>query len=170
MLHKKWNSAETIMTRWHQACKVTQDAVNSIITYDAHTQTHTDTHSQSVQPVGMWLRTDVFRTSSGCSFPRIPSVGERAHSASNMVRSIENKLPANKTCLSQSKKRQEAFQVISRWCTITAFSRATGSMAGMSCKCVEFDGQKSARIKLSVHQLACAGGMLELNWYCLCSA
>lgn len=110
LLHKKWNSTETITTRWHQACKVTQDAVNSEITYDAHTQTHTDTHSQSVQPVGMWLSTDVFRTSSGCSFPRIPSVGERAHSASNMVRSIENKLPANKTCLSQSKNGRGVFR------------------------------------------------------------
>uniref|UniRef100_A0AAV2L7S1 Uncharacterized protein n=1 Tax=Knipowitschia caucasica TaxID=637954 RepID=A0AAV2L7S1_KNICA len=37
----------------------------------------------------MWFRADVFRTSS-CSFPRIPSpVGDREHSASNIVRNIE---------------------------------------------------------------------------------
>lgn len=43
---------------------------------------------RSDQPVGMWLSADVFSTSSGGSFPRIPSVGGREHSASNMVRNM----------------------------------------------------------------------------------
>lgn len=41
----------------------------------------------------MWLRADVFRTSSCCSLPRSPSVGEGENSASNMVRNIETTLP-----------------------------------------------------------------------------
>lgn len=77
--------------------------------------THAPAHTQRDQPVGMWLSTDVFRTSSGCSFPRIPSVEERAHSASNMVRSIEKGFLLNKTCGSQTLKLGlGAVQVISR--------------------------------------------------------
>lgn len=73
-------------------------------------RTCTHTHTQRVQPVGMWLSTDVFRTSSDCSFPRIPSVGERAHSASNMVRNIGESFPATVLLIRRVRPQSERRQ------------------------------------------------------------
>lgn len=123
-----------------------------------HTTTHAHTHS--VQPVGMWLSTDVFRTSSGCSFPRIPSVEERAHSASKIVRSIEKAFLLN--------HKQQTSNVVFR------SSHATTLLVSRELKPDTWQvrlangGKAMAEIplerNLSAERLTCAGGMLGLDW------
>ncbi|KAK5847772.1 hypothetical protein PBY51_016875 [Eleginops maclovinus] len=77
----------------------------------------------------MWLSADVFSTSSGCSFPRMPSVGERAHSASNMVRNIETSFTKTP---GYSSEAERALQVIRR-AALACHRAAAASRATARC-------------------------------------